>query len=168
AREQSVQDKETAVRAQAEENARRLTDLAAREETLEIENERLAKGRAEVESRNANVTNVAQELDGKAAGLRETEAKRAEELRTWQTTLESQQAMLKEQRETFEQESSSQRESWAVRIMRLERREIEVKDQEEKIRQDDERFTRTEEELGRDRKSTRLNSSHVSISYAVF
>src|SRR2546430_8865657 len=68
-----------------------------------------SKGRAEVESRNANLTNLAQELDGKAAGLRETEAKRAEELRTWQTTLESQ-----------------------------------------------------------DRKSTRLNSSHSQISYAVF
>src|SRR5207247_11427116 len=110
AREQSVQDKEDAVRAQAEENARRLTDLAAREETLEIENEKLAKGRAEVESRTANLTNLAQELDGKAAGLRETEAKRAQELRTWQTTLESQQAMLREKRQTCEQERSSQRE----------------------------------------------------------
>ncbi len=166
AREQSVQDKEDAVRAQAEENARRLTDLAAREETLEIENEKLAKGRAEVESRNANLTNLAQELDGKAAGLRETEAKRAEELRTWQTTLESQQAMLKEQRETFEQESSSQRESWAVRIMRLERREIEVKDQEEKIRQDDERFTRTEEELGRREKAVEEASQSATLRKA--
>src|SRR2546430_15997176 len=96
-----------------------------------------SKGRAEVESRNANLTNLAQELDGKAAGLRETEAKRAEELRTWQTTLESQQAMLKEQRETFEQESSSQRESWAVRIMRLERRENGGNGQGEEIRQGD-------------------------------
>src|SRR5256886_17254552 len=92
--------------------------------------------RKELEARTGELANLAQDLDGKAVRFRETEATRAEELRTWQTTLESQQALLKEQRETFEQESVSQREAWGARGMRLRRREIELKAQEEKVHQD--------------------------------
>lgn len=147
AREQSLLDKEDAVRSQAEENARRLAELAGREETLEVEGAKLDKARAELDARRSELTNLAKELDGKAARLREEEARRADELRTWQTTLESQQALHKEQRDTFEAEAVSVRESWADRVMRLERREIEVKDQEEKVREDVELVARNREEL---------------------
>ena len=129
-------------------DARRLAELAAREESAEIATEKAEKVRKELEARDEDVKNRALELEGKTARLRDLESKRAEELRTWQTTLESQQALLKEQGETFEQESASQREAWAARVMRLERREIDVKDQEEKARQDVEWITRNQEEIG--------------------
>src|SRR5207249_6306149 len=50
--------------------------------------------------------------------------------------------------------------------MRLERREIEVKDQEERIRQEDERFTRTEEELGRREKAVEEASQSATLRKA--
>ena len=43
--------------------------------------------------------------------------------------------------------SASARESWADRVMRLEKREVEVKEQEEKMHGDVERFMRDQEEL---------------------
>lgn len=147
AREQSLPDKEHAVRSQAEENARRLAELAGREETLEVEGAKLDKARAELEARRSDLANLANEFDGKAVRLREEEARRADELRTWQTTFESQQALLKEQRDTFETEAASARESWADRVMRLERREIEVEDQEAKVRDDVELVARNRDEL---------------------
>jgi len=164
AKEQSLKEKEEAIRAQAEDNAQRLTDLASREEALEIEAEKTDKVRKELDSRAGELANVAADLDGKATRFRETEATRAEELRTWQTTLESQQALLKEQRETFEQESVSQREAWAARVMRLERREIEVKDQEEKVHQDVEWIAQNEEEVTRREKAAQEASRSASLS----
>ncbi len=163
AREQSLAEKEEAIRAQAEDNARRLTDLASREESLEIETEKMDKVRRELEAKSQELANLAQDLDGKATRFRETEATRAEELRTWQATLESQQALLKEQRETFEQESVSQREAWAARVMRLERREIDVKDQEEKVHQDVEWVAQNEEEVTRREKTAQEASRSASL-----
>ncbi len=149
AREQSLREKEGAVRGQAEENGRRLTELAVREESLEIEGAKLDKARAELDSRKAGLADVAKELDGKAARLREEEAKRAEERRTWQGTLESEQALLKQQRETFEEESSTMRASWADRVMRIEAREVDLEEGEERVRGGTDRIARTEEELKR-------------------
>ncbi|TLZ77759.1 MAG: hypothetical protein E6K08_02580 [Methanobacteriota archaeon] len=149
AREQSLREKEGAVRGQAEENARRLTELAAREESLEIEGAKLDKARAELDARKVGLADVAKELDGKAARLREEEAKRAEELRTWQGTLESEQALLKQQRETFEEEASTMRTAWADRVMRIEAQEVDLEEREERVRGDTDRIARTEEELKR-------------------
>src|SRR5207244_10472594 len=98
-REQSVAEKEEAIRAQAEDNARRLTDLASREESLEIETEKMDKVRRELEAKGQELATLAQDLDAKATRFRETEATRAAELRTWQGTTESQQALHKAQRE---------------------------------------------------------------------
>src|SRR3970282_2864260 len=50
-RDQSLQQQETAVRTPAEENARHLADLAAREEALEIESDKAEKARADVAAR---------------------------------------------------------------------------------------------------------------------
>ncbi len=148
-REQSTREKEEAIRSQAEESGRRLSELASREETLEIEEERTDKSRADLEVRKAELATLTRELDEKAAHLRDEEARRAEELRTWQKTLESQQALLKEQGDTFEKEMSDLRSSWADRVRRVEEREDTVKDLEEKVRTATERATKTDEELSR-------------------
>ena len=153
AREQSLEEKEDEVRTQAEENARRPAELAGREEALEFDAAKVDNVRAEIDARKTELGNLAKELDGKAVHLREEEARRADELRTWQTTLESQQALLKDQRETFEREAASARESWADRLMRVERREIEVKEQEETIHKDIERLTGDREEVTRREKA---------------
>ncbi len=149
AREQSLREKEEAVGAQAEENARRFTETAVREESLEIEGAKLDKARAELEMRKNGLADLTKELDGKAVRLREEEVRRAEELRTWQATLESEQSLLKQQRETFEQETSDMRASWEDRVMRLERREVDLEAKEEEVRGDAERIARTDEELKR-------------------
>ncbi len=149
AREQTLQEKEAAVRGQAEENARRLAELAAREETLEIEGDKVDKGRAELDARKAELDKVAKSLDAKTGQLREEEIRKAEEYRTWQATLESEQALLKDQKETFEKETSELRESWALRMMRLQQREEEVAEREQKIRADVEWVARNEEDLKR-------------------
>ncbi len=149
AREQSIREKEDAIRSQAEENGRRLSELASREETLEIEGARIDKARADSDARKTELTALTKELDAKAAHLRDEEARRAEELRTWQKTLESEQALLKEQRETFEQEMSDLRSSWADRVMRVEEREDAVKDQEARVQGDTERLTKNDEDVRR-------------------
>src|SRR5438445_45092 len=128
-----------------------------------MESEKMDKGRRELDAKSQELANLAQDLDGKATRFRETEATRAEELRTWQATLESQQALLKEQRETFEQESVSQREAWAARVMRLERREIDVKDQEEKVHTDVEWVAQNEEEVTRREKAAQEASRSASL-----
>jgi chromosome segregation ATPase/regulation of enolase protein 1 (concanavalin A-like superfamily) len=153
AREQSLLEKEEAVRSQAEENARRFAELTNREESLEIESAKLDKDRVELGTRKGELADQARELDRKAVHLREEESRRADELRTWQTTLESQQALLREQKDTFEQEAAAARDSWADRVMRLERRETKALEQEEKIRTDLDWITQNKEELIR-REST--------------
>ena len=149
AREQSLLEKEESVRSQAEDNSRRIAELASREESVEIEGARLDKERADLGARKEELATLAKELDGKAARLREEETRRAEELRTWQATLESQQALLKEQKETFEQEAAAARDSWSDRVMRVERREAKAAEQEEKVRADLEWVAQNKEELTR-------------------
>lgn len=153
AREQALQEKEAVVRGQAEENARRVAELASKEETLEIEGDKLDKTRADAEVRKSELDRLAKSLDAKTAQLREEETRKAEEYRTWQATLESEQALLKEQKETFEKETSDLRESWAGRMMRLQQREEEVADREEKTQADVEWVARNEEDLKRREKA---------------
>lgn len=163
AREQSLQEKEEALRSRAEENGQRFSDLTSREQTLEIDAAKVDKARAELEARKGQLADLAAELDVKATQLREEEARRAEDQRTWQTTLESQQAVLKEQRELFENEASAGRESWAERARQIQEREDLVKDQEEKFRSEAEWVARTEEELETREKAVReaLQSSSL-------
>jgi len=152
-REQALGDKETAVRAQAEENARKLADLAAREEALEIEGDKIDKARAEIETRKADLERQAKSLETRASQLRDEEARKAEEYRTWQATLESEESLLKEQKETFEKETGALRESWGGRMLRLQIREEELGQREEKVRADVEWVARNDEDLKRREKA---------------
>src|SRR5207244_4442310 len=81
------------------------------------------------------------------------EAKAAEERRTWQTTLQSEQALLKDQRDAFEQEAASARASWADRVMRIEAREVDLEEKEEKVRTDVDWVARSDEDLKRREKA---------------
>src|SRR5207247_2426257 len=146
AREQSLREKEDAVRGQAEENARRVAELTAQDESLEIEAAKADKLRGDLEARKADLANRAKELEVEAARLRDEETRAAEERRTWQTTLESEQALLKGQRDAFEQEAASARASWADRVMRIEAREVDVEEKEEKVRTDVDWIARRSEE----------------------
>ncbi|HYM39620.1 MAG TPA: hypothetical protein VEY12_05680 [Thermoplasmata archaeon] len=147
AKEQSLADREAEIRAQAEENARRLAELATREESLEIEGDKLDKARAEFETRKAELGAMGRDLEAKTARFREEEARKGEELRTWQATLESEQALLKEQKETFEKEMQDLRESWAGRMIRIEQREDELQGREGKVQTDIEWVARNEADL---------------------
>jgi len=156
ARELAVAEKEGAVRGQAEQNAQQLADLAAREETLEIEADRLEKDHAELDARKGELDKLAKNLDAKAVQLREEEARKAEEYRTWQATLESEQTLLRQQQETFEKEMSELRDSWAGRMLRVQQREEDVTARESKIRSDVDWVAKSEEELGRREKATQI------------
>ena len=147
AKEQTLADREGEIRAQAEANAGQLADLAAREETVEIEGDKLDKARAEAETRKAELGAISRDLEAKSARFRDEEARRGEELRTWQATLESEQALLKEQKETFEKEMQDLRESWAGRMIRVEQREEELQERETKVQADVEWVARNESEL---------------------
>ncbi|HKZ89918.1 MAG TPA: DNRLRE domain-containing protein [Thermoplasmata archaeon] len=149
AREQSVAGKEVAVRGQAEENARHLADLSPREEAIEIETDKLDKTRAELETRKADLDRMSKSLEARTASLRDEESRKAEEFRTWQSTLDSEQTVLKDQRETFEKEIGNQREMWADRMLRVQMKEQEVSEREAKIRTDVEWIARNEDELNR-------------------
>src|SRR6059036_2561062 len=153
AREQSLREKEDAVRGQAEENARRVAELTAQDESLEIEAAKADKLRGDLEARKVDLANGAKELEVEAARLRDEETRAAEERRTWQTTLESEQALLKGQRDAFEQEAASARASWADRVMRIEAREVDVEEKEEKVRTDIDWVARSDEDLKRREKA---------------
>ncbi len=148
-RTQSLQEKEQAVRAQAEENARRIADLAAREEALEVGNDKLEKSLSEFAAREADLGRLAKTLDAKALALREEEARKAEEYRTWEATLSSQQTLLRQQKETLEKETADQKEGLAMRQIKVEQQESEVRDREAKVRSDVEWATRAEEDIRR-------------------
>ncbi len=150
---QSLQEKQVAVRAQAEENAQHLAELAAREETLEIDSAKLDKAREELEARKSEVTASARDLENKTIRFREEEARKAEELRTWQTTLESEQALLKEQRETSEKDMDAIREAWAGRMLRVEQKEDAFTDREAKVQADVDWVTRNADEVAKKEKA---------------
>ncbi len=149
AKEQSLADRETELRGQAEANGKNLAELAAREETLEIASAKADKERAELETTKAELGAMGRDIEARTAKLREEEARKGEELHTWQATLESEQALLKEQRETFEKEMLDLRESWAGRMIRVEQREEEFKEREAKVQADVEWVARNESEVGK-------------------
>ncbi|HKZ48814.1 MAG TPA: DNRLRE domain-containing protein [Thermoplasmata archaeon] len=132
AREQSLAEKERAVRAQAEANAVRLNDLARREEGVEIGEARLEKVQAELDARQVDLGKLEESLTARAAQLREEEARKAEEFRAWQETLESQQAVLRQQRQAFEKEATQRSEAWERRAAEMGRTEKALKEREEK------------------------------------
>lgn len=153
AREQSLADKEAAIRSEAEANAKTLADIAAQEEAIEIERSKQDKARAELENRKASLGALEKELDARGTKLREEESRKADELRTWQTTLESEQALLKEQRETFDKEMLDLRESWAARMLRVEQKEQELADREAKIQTDVDWVARSESDVSKREKA---------------
>ena len=153
AKEQTLTDREADIRGQAAENANHLAELAAREETLEIDSDKLDKARADLESRKAELAAMSRDLEAKTARFRDEESRKGEELRTWQSTLESEQALLKEQRETFEKEMRELRESWAGRMIRVEQKEDELKEREAKVQTDVEWVARNEADVGKREKA---------------
>ena len=162
AKEQTLADRVAEIRAQGEEHAKHLAELAAREETLEIESDKLDKARAELEGRKTELAAMARDLEAKNAKFRDEEARKGEELHVWQSTLESEQALLKEQRETFEKEMQDLRESWAGRMIRVEQREDEVKQREAKVQTDIEWVARNETEIGKREKVAAENLKAAS------
>ena len=155
AKEQGLSDRESEIRAQAAENAQHLSELAAREENLEIEAARQDKALAELEARKAELGAMARDVEARTAKLREDEARKAEELRTWQATLESEQALLREQKETFDKEMKEVKESWAGRMLRVEQHEAELKEREAKVQADTEWVARNESAIGeREKRAT--------------
>lgn len=156
AREQSLVEKEAAMKAQGEENARRLAELAAREEALEIDMDKLEKERTLQEKTRADVERMASALETKAAGLHEEETRKAEELRTWHATLESEQALLRQQKDGFEKELANQREMWADRMLRVQMKEEEVAQREAKIRSDIDWIAKNDDEIKRREKEAEV------------
>src|SRR5437870_12265750 len=119
AREQSLREKEDTVRAQAEENTRRFAELAAQDESLEIEAAKADKIRGDLDARKADLASRAKEREGESARLRDEETKATDERRTWQTTLDSEQARPNNPRDAFEQEAASARAAGADRMERI-------------------------------------------------
>ncbi|TLZ48308.1 MAG: tandem-95 repeat protein, partial [Methanobacteriota archaeon] len=134
ARQHTLDEKEGAVRGQAEANARQLADLAAREEAYEVEGDRLERARATLDARKSELDATAKTLEAKGADLRELEARKAEEYRSWESTLASQQTLLKEQKESTEAEFAEQRTALEARRQEMETREREVIEREAKAR----------------------------------
>src|SRR2546428_817387 len=125
-------------------------DQSAREMTLKEDRVALQEARGAFEADRAS---RGKELEGEAARLRDEETKAADERRTWQTTLESEQALLKNQRDAFEQEAASARAAWADRMMRIEAREVDLEEKEEKVRTDVDWVARSDEDLKRREKA---------------
>ena len=156
AKEQRLAEKEAAIWNQSEANGRQLADLAAREEALEVEADRVDKARREAEARKAQHDEVAASLDAKAAAIREDEARKAEEYRQWHATLESQETVLREQKAAFESEATEAREAAVQRRAELEEREHALVDREAKARSDAEYAARVDEDLKRREEAARL------------
>jgi len=134
AKVQSFAEREQAVRAQAEANARQLADLAAREEAYEVEGDRLERLRADLDVRKTAIDDHAQAVDAREQSLHELEARKSEEFRAWEDTMASQQAMLKEQAEAFERESAARTEALNQRRRQVEELASEVTGREQQAR----------------------------------
>lgn len=146
-REQSLKEKEAALKTQSEENARRLSELVAREEALTNGIENLEKARIDIATQQEETSRLAKDTQAKALSLHEVEGLKAEEFRSWQATMDSEQALLREQREAFEKEATDQRESWMEHLKALEQREMALTEKESGIKTDLERLTSFKEEM---------------------
>src|SRR3989475_10806743 len=132
-----------------EENARHFSDLVAREETLEIETDKAERARAEMTTRMGEQEKLGKSLDAKAAELRALEAKKAEEFRTWESTLGAQQALLRHERDGLEKDATERKEEWALRKLQLEEQSSDLGEREVKVREDLEHIARSEDEVTR-------------------
>ncbi|HEV8595752.1 MAG TPA: DNRLRE domain-containing protein [Thermoplasmata archaeon] len=153
AKEHTLREKEEAIRAHAEANARQLSDLAAREEAEEIEGDRLERLTAELDARKHDLDVAAKAHESKGAELRELEAHKGEEFRSWESSMESQQRLLKGEAEAFEKETGEARVALAARQSAVEARESELADREAKARASVESAMRIEDE-GKARESS--------------
>ncbi len=146
ARQHMLGEKEAAIRAQGEENARVLADLASREEAYEIEGDRLDKLQAELDAGKYELAANTTGLHAKAAELRDLEARKADEFRAWHDSMESQQALLREEREAFEKESLEARDGLAARQTAVGEGERDLVEREAKARSSVEWAMRVEDE----------------------
>ncbi len=119
ARQHTLNETEGAIRTQAEANAKQLADLAAREEAHEIEGDRLERLRTELEGRKEELQASSAALEVRTRALHDLEAKNAAAFRTWQETMESQQRVLKEERDALDQETHDQRAAIAQKKVEL-------------------------------------------------
>ena len=142
----TLNQREAEIRKQAEENAHRLADLAAREEAIEIDGARLEKARADLEAQRANLPAHVAAIEEKSRQLRELEEVKGKEYRAWSETMESQQAMLREQKEAFEAESRDTRTALSEKRLALFSKEKDLSDREAKARDSVEWALRREDE----------------------
>ena len=119
ARDQALAQREAAAQTQAREHARRLAELAAREEALRGADRALGEARRELETNRAALDAQVQQLEARAANAREEQARKAAELQQWQSAVESEDAFLKEQKEATETELADLRMSWEGRMARV-------------------------------------------------
>jgi len=122
-REHALGEKEAAIHAQADANAKQLVDLTAREQENATARSQLEKLRVDIDAKKAELDAASKSLEARTAALRDQEASKAEEFRGWQATMESQQAVLRERRESLEKEGRESRDALAARTSQIEARE---------------------------------------------
>ncbi len=149
AKAKSFEEREAAVKSQAEENARLLSDLAAREETLEIEGDRVERLRQEVDQRKAQTDVTARGIDARVSAVRDQEARKSEEYRNLEATLESRESVLREQEKAFQSQMMNLHETASAKQQMLDGREGKVGELESKIRAEADRIKKTVDDFGK-------------------
>src|SRR5699024_3774653 len=143
--------------AQAEQE--KLSQTAQRiEQQVRLAAEQVAEAEHQAEQAEQEVLFATQARDLLREELNTKIKQRRSELSQQQSALEERQALLAEEREARLQELKQD----------FEQKRLELQaDSQDNIQREEERLAAVDARL-KDRKSTRLNSSHVSISYAVF
>ena len=149
-KEQSLLDKEEKLQSQAEEHALRLSELNSKEMELKEEAENIKKAHGELAVHEEENRKVSKALESKNAEILELEARKAEEFRSWQQNMESQQVLLRQQADTFDLEMKEQQETLENRIREIEQHEVGLNEQRFKIQSDQARLDRAKEDLTRE------------------
>ncbi len=148
-KEQSLHDKEEQLQSQSEEHALLLSQLTSQEADLKEEAEKIAKAHAELAAREQENEKVSKTLEAKAATILEIEARKAEEFRSWQETMESQQVLLHQQHDAFDQEMKEQQETLENRLREIEKHEANLAEQQMRIQTNQSRIDRAKDDLAR-------------------
>jgi len=148
-KEQSLHDKEEQLQSQSEEHALLLSQLTSQEADLKEEAEKIAKAHAELAAREQENEKVSKTLEAKAATILEIEARKAEEFRSWQETMESQQVLLHQQHDAFDQEMKEQQETLENRLREIEKHEANLAEQQMRIQTEQSRIDRAKDDLAR-------------------
>ena len=148
-KEESLLDKEQKLQSQAEEHTLRLSQLKSQEADLEDETEKIKKAHGELAFREAESQKTSKALEAKAASILELEARKAEEFRSWQENMESQQVLLRQQQDAFDLEIKEQQEALENRMREIEKHEVNLNEQRFNIQNDQSRLDHAKDELAR-------------------